>query len=41
LGLLDRISTRKSDSEPAAFQPPAADVDPLFSAKRFASFSAA
>jgi hypothetical protein len=38
LGLLDRISTRKGDSEPVAFQPPAADVDPLFSTKALRKF---
>jgi len=38
LGLLDRISARKSDSEPAAFQPPAQDVDPLFSTKALRKF---
>lgn len=38
MGLLDRISPRKSDTEPAAFQPPAADVDPLFSTKALRKF---
>jgi hypothetical protein len=38
LGLLDRISTRKSDSEPAAFQPPVPDADPLFSTKALRKF---
>ena len=38
MGLLDRISTRKSDSEPAAFQPPVPDVDPLFSTKALRKF---
>ena len=38
MGLLDRISTRKSESEPAAFQPPVADVDPLFSTKALKKF---
>jgi hypothetical protein len=38
LGLLDRISTRKSESEPAVFQPPVADVDPLFSTKALRKF---
>jgi hypothetical protein len=38
LGLLDRISARKSDSEPVAFQPPAPDVDPLFSTKALKKF---
>jgi len=38
LGLLDKISTRKSDSEPAAFQPPAQDLDPLFSTKALRKF---
>jgi hypothetical protein len=40
LGLLDRISTRKGDSEPAAFQPPVADADPLFSTKALKKFLA-
>ncbi len=38
MGLLDRISPRKSDSEPVAFQPPAPDVDPLFSTKALRKF---
>jgi len=38
LGLLDRISSRKSESEPAAFQPSVADVDPLFSTKALRKF---
>jgi len=38
LGLLDRISTRKSESEPAVFQPPAQDSDPLFSTKALRKF---
>jgi hypothetical protein len=38
LGLLDKISSRKSDSEPGAFQPPAPDVDPLFSTKALRKF---
>ena len=38
MGLLDRISARKSDTEPVVFQPPAADVDPLFSTKALRKF---
>ena len=38
MGLLDRISTRKSDAEPVAFQPPAVEVDPLFSTKALRKF---
>ena len=39
MGLLDRISSRKSDSEPVAFQPPAPDAaDPLFSTKALKKF---
>jgi Methyltransferase domain len=38
LGLLDRISTRRIDSDPVAFQPPAPDVDPLFSTKALRKF---
>ena len=38
MGLLDRISARKSESEPVAFQPPAPDVDPLFSTKALRKF---
>jgi methyltransferase family protein len=38
LGLLDRISTRKSDAAPAAFPPPVADVDPLFPTKALRKF---
>jgi hypothetical protein len=38
LGLLDRISTRKSESEPVAFQPPAPELDPLFSTKALRKF---
>jgi hypothetical protein len=38
LGLLDRIAARKSDSEPVAFQPPAPDLDPLFSTKALRKF---
>ena len=37
MGLLDRISARKSESEPAVFQPPA-DSDPLFSTKALRKF---
>ena len=37
MGLLDRISSRKSESEPAVFQPPA-DSDPLFSTKALRKF---
>ena len=39
MGLLDRISTRKSESEPAVFQPPA-DSDPLFPTKALKKFLA-
>jgi len=38
LGLLDRISPRKSDSEPVAFQPPAPEIDPVFSTKALKKF---
>ena len=38
MGLLDRIAARKSDSEPAAFQPPAVDLDPVFSTKALRKF---
>jgi len=38
LGLLDRISARRSDSEPVAFQPPAPDVDPVFATKALRKF---
>jgi hypothetical protein len=38
LGLLDRISARKSDPQPVAFQPPAQDIDPLFSTKALGKF---
>jgi hypothetical protein len=38
LGLLDRISARKSDPEPVVFQAPAAEVDPLFSTKALRKF---
>jgi len=38
LGLLDRISTRKSDSAPVVFPPPAADVDPFFPTKALRKF---
>jgi len=38
LGLLDKISARRSDSEPAALQPPVADADPLFSTKALKKF---
>jgi hypothetical protein len=38
LGLLDRISPRKSDSEPVAFQPPVPDIDPIFSTKALKKF---
>ena len=38
MGLLDRISTRKSESAPVAFQPPAAEPDPLFSTKALRKF---
>jgi len=37
LGLLDRISSRKSESEAAVFPPPA-DSDPLFSTKALRKF---
>jgi hypothetical protein len=37
LGLLDRISSRKSESEAAVFPPPA-DTDPLFSTKALRKF---
>ncbi len=37
MGLLDRISPRKSDSEPAVLQTPA-DLDPLFSTKALRKF---
>jgi hypothetical protein len=37
LGLLDRISTRKSETEPAVFSTPA-DADPLFSTKALRKF---
>ena len=40
MGLLDRISTRKSESEPAVFQPPPADSDPIFPAKALKKFLA-
>jgi len=40
LGLLDRIATRKNESEPAAFQPPAPELDPLFSTKALRKFLA-
>ncbi len=39
MGLLDRISPRKIESVPAAaFQPPAPDLDPLFSTKALRKF---
>ena len=38
MGLLDRISPRKSDSEPVAFQPPVPDIDPVFSTKALKKF---
>jgi hypothetical protein len=38
LGLLDRISTRKSDSAPVGLPPPAADVDPFFPTKALRKF---
>jgi hypothetical protein len=38
LGLLDRISARKGESDPVAFQPPASEVDPLFSTKALRKF---
>jgi hypothetical protein len=38
LGLLDRISNRKSDSGPVAYQPPAPDHDPLFPTKALRKF---
>lgn len=37
MGLLDRISARKSESEAAVFPPPA-DIDPLFSTKALRKF---
>ena len=37
MGLLDRISSRKSESEPAVYQTPA-DPDPLFSTKALKKF---
>lgn len=38
MGLLDRISARKSESEPVAYQPPAPDVDPLVSTQALRKF---
>jgi len=38
LGLLDRIAPRKSDSEPVVLQPPAPELDPLFSTKALRKF---
>jgi len=38
LGLLDRISARKNDPEPAAFASPAPEADPLFSTKALRKF---
>jgi len=38
LGLLDRISTRKSESDPVVYQPPAPDSDPRFSTKALRKF---
>jgi hypothetical protein len=38
LGLLDRISARKSDSEPAAYEAPAAEPDPVFATKALRKF---
>jgi len=38
LGLLDRISARKTDSEPVAYQAPAAEPDPVFSTKALKKF---
>lgn len=38
MGLLDRISARKSDSDPAVYQAPAAEPDPVFSTKALKKF---
>jgi hypothetical protein len=38
LGLLDRISTRKSEPDPVAFQSPVPELDPLFSTKALKKF---